>query len=115
MGLLVTVLLCSYLSVSLGQTPSRDEAKYLLLPSSAAHGIINHRGSWTPEKPEIAELEASIAQISKLQASNWTFALHIERPERYFRQYVPLLREGHKIFYVSAFCDDPPPTIGTSD
>jgi hypothetical protein len=106
---LAVAMLRSCLSLLLTATPCHAEVKYALLPASAVNGITSYQGTWTPGKADIAELEASITQISKLQITGWTSALHIEHPERYFRQYVPLIRKGRRIFYVSAFCENPPP------
>jgi len=35
--------------------------------------------------------------------------VRIDHPERYFRQYVPVLRSGRKYVYINALCDEPPP------
>jgi hypothetical protein len=103
-------MLCVCLALGGTATPSSwAQAKYVVLPSDAVDGIISHQGSWAPQKYDIAELEASITQVSKLQIEGFISPLHIEHPRSYFRQYVPVVREGRKLFYVSAFCGGPPP------
>jgi hypothetical protein len=44
-----------------------------------------------------------------LRADGWSSEIHIDHPERYFRQYEPVLRAGKKLLYLNAFCDEPPP------
>ena len=35
--------------------------------------------------------------------------IHIDHPERYFRQYVAISRAGKRVLYINAFCDENPP------
>jgi hypothetical protein len=110
MSPLIRAMLCTYLALGGTGTPSLwAQAKYVVLRSGAVDGIISHEGTWAPQKSDITELEASITQVSKLQIEGFISALHIEYPGSYFRQYVPVVLEGRKLFYVSAFCGGPPP------
>jgi hypothetical protein len=66
-------------------------------------------GSWEPSTEDIDGLEANLVQVTALKITGWSSNIHIEYPERYFRQYIGVShRKQHRI-YVNAFCDDPPP------
>jgi len=108
MRLLVTTMLCGLLSVSVATAPLA-RVRYVMLPARAIDGVVGHQGTWAPTKGETADLEASVGQISLLPIEGWPTKLHIEHPENYYRQYVPIIRDGHRLVYVNAFCDDPPP------
>ena len=104
-------MLCGLLSITVAVMPIEPRSRYVLLPVSAVKGIIRYDGTWVPTKDEVRELEASVGQIATLPIEGWAQAkLHIEHPENYYRQYVPLRREGRRLIYVSALCDDPPPS-----
>jgi hypothetical protein len=53
-------------------------------------------------------LEASLQQVAILKAENRPpdSNIHIEHPERYFRQYAGVIRKSRKLIYVNAFCSD---------
>jgi hypothetical protein len=80
---------------------------FVVLPAKAAHGVIATRGTWEPTKAEIDSAEANVSQVATLKAKNWTAPIHIEHPEGYFRQYVPIRRRGRRLLYVNAFCEAP--------
>jgi len=69
------------------------------LPSSEARS--NWKGSWQPSKADIDGLEASLPQLVGLKADE---RRRIEHPERYFRQYLGIIRDGKKLIYVNAPC-----------
>ena len=104
----ISLMLRIYLALCVTGAPAWAQAKYVVLSSSAVDGIISHEGTWAPQESDITKLEASVTQVSRLQIEGFTSALHIDHPGSYFRQYVPVLREGRKLFYVSAFCESPP-------
>jgi len=87
---------------------AQQDARFVLLPARAASGIAN-QGTWKPTKADIDAVEANISQVSSLKSGGRSPAIHIDHPERYFRQYVPIIQAGQKRLYVNAFCDEPPP------
>lgn len=101
-------MLCGFLSLSVAVAHLGAQVRYVVLPARAINGIVGHQGTWVPSEGDIAALEDGISQISNLQIEGWTPELHIQHPENYYRQYVPILRDGRRLIYVSAFCDDPP-------
>ena len=109
MSRLIRAMLCTCLALYGPGAPSWAQARYVVLPSNAVDDVISHQGTWVPQKADIMELDASVAQVSRLQIEGFTSALHIEHPGSYFRQYVPVVLEGRKLFYVNAFCGGPPP------
>jgi hypothetical protein len=66
----------------------------VVLPAHAVNGIVVYRGTWEPTKENIVDLKTGIPQIANLLIEGWPPKLHIEHPEEYFRQYVPILRGG---------------------
>jgi hypothetical protein len=88
---------------------AEQETHYALLASRAAKSIDAVQTAWSPSKADIANAEEGITQIALLKAEGWSYAVHIEHPERYFRQYVPVRRSGKNVLYVNAFCDENPP------
>jgi hypothetical protein len=86
---------------------AQQEANFVVLPAEATSGIIATQGTWKPIKIDIDGAEANISQIASLKAEIWPPAVHIDHPERYFRQYVPIRQKGRKLLYVNAFCDAP--------
>jgi hypothetical protein len=88
---------------------AQQETHYAVLASSAAKYIYAVQTAWSPTEADIAKAEAGITQIAMLKAEGWSYTVHIEHPERYFRQYVPIRHAGTNILYVNAFCDEHPP------
>jgi hypothetical protein len=87
---------------------AQQEAKFVLLPERAASGVVATRGTWKPVKADLDTAEANVSQIASLKAENWpSSAIRIDRPERYFKQYVPIRQQGRNLLYVNAFCDAP--------
>ncbi len=88
------------------------EQHYVILPASKARNIarqgIASQGTWQPTQEDIDRLEASLSQISTMRIEGWPATLHIEHPEKYFRQYVPIIQTAQKRIYVNAFCDEGP-------
>jgi len=81
-------------------------AHFVVLSARAARGI-SSQGTWKPTKADIEGAETNLSQVSHLKAEGWGPVVHIDHPERYFRQYVPILRAGQKVIYINAFCDAP--------
>jgi hypothetical protein len=86
----------------------QQQQRFAVLPLSAAKTVRNN-GTWKPSQSDIDGAEASISQISSLKAERWSSAIYIDHPEKYFRQYVPVIRAGKRSIYVNAFCEEPPP------
>jgi hypothetical protein len=95
------------LSILVLGAQAQQEANFVVLSASAASSITAKQGTWKPIKIDINGAEANISQIASMKAENWPPAIHIDNPERYFRQYVPIRRKGRKLLYVNAFCDAP--------
>jgi hypothetical protein len=94
---------------------AQGQQRYALLPGRAASTVPAHNlgeifswRTWRPTEADIAGLEASLSEISDLKVENWNSSIHIDHPERYFRQYVTVVRAGKKEIYINAFCDYPP-------
>ena len=82
---------------------------FVVLPVSAAAGMIRGR-EWEPAEADIGGLETNLPLVSHLKAENRLAVgdQHIEHPERYFRQYFPVIRKGKRLVYVNAFRDESP-------
>jgi hypothetical protein len=88
---------------------AEQETHFVVLPGIAAIGVIATQGTWTPTRTDISGAEETISQITALRPDGWSSEIHIDHPERYFRQYVPVRRAGQKLLYLNAFCDAQPP------
>jgi hypothetical protein len=98
-------LLPFFIPCSLGQQVQRS----VLLPSSAARSIPDRppgQGSWEPTKSDIESLETNLPQVPALDVKGWSPRIKIDHPEKYFRQYVPVIYGGKKLIYINAFCED---------
>jgi hypothetical protein len=82
---------------------------FVVLPVSAAAERVSGRG-WDPTEADIGGLELSLPLVPQLSAENWLpyYDLRIDRPERYFRQYFPVVKKGKKLIYVNSFRDESP-------
>jgi hypothetical protein len=80
--------------------------RFVILPAGAGMRIANG-GTWRPTKADIDGLEANLKQVSSLKAETSVHTA-IDHPEQYFRQYLPIIREGEKLIYINAFCDQFP-------
>jgi hypothetical protein len=67
-------------------------------------------GTWEASKTQIDALEANLSHISDLKGRGGTTGGRIEHPDRYFRQYIAVLRTGNKRIFINAFCDDITPS-----
>jgi len=111
---LTALCLSTLLLAGAAQTP--QESRFVVLPSHSVPNIparvmhdVDSFGSWEPSTEDIDGLEANLVQVTALKITGWSSNIHIEYPERYFRQYIGVShRKQHRI-YVNAFCDDPPP------
>ena len=97
------VVVLALLSTASGQ--QLQEKHFVLLPARAA-GSIAKGGTWQPAKADIDGLEARLSDVSALKAENWGTRIGIVHPEQYFRQYVAVVRDGKKLIYVNALCDE---------
>ena len=98
--------------------PGQQQQRSVLLPADEVRAVSNRysrersdkiTGSWQPTKGDLDGLEANLPQISKLEIYGWDSKIHIDQPDKYFRQYVAVLVGGKKKIFVSAFCDQEPP------
>ncbi len=98
--------------------PGQEEQHSVLLPPNQIKAVSNwyskdrsetYEGSWQPTKADLDSLEKSLPQISGLKIHRWDSRIHIERPEKYFRQYVAVKVVGQNRIFVNAFCDEKPP------
>jgi hypothetical protein len=88
---------------------AQQETHFVVLSSSAAKSINAVQTTWSPTKVDIDDAEANVSQVALLKAEGWSSMIHIDHPERYFRQYVPVRRAGKRVLYLNAFCDENPP------
>ncbi|GGA59880.1 hypothetical protein GCM10011507_09270 [Edaphobacter acidisoli] len=93
------------LSTGIFGASAQQEAKFVVLQTKIPGGLVTTQGTWNPMKVDIDRAEASISQIANLKAENTS--IHIDHPEGYFRQYLPMRQGGRKLLYVNAFCDPP--------
>jgi hypothetical protein len=63
-------------------------------------------GTWQISNDDVVNLETALPQISSLTVRGWPAAIHIDHPEKYFRQYFAVIRGGKKLIYVNAFCKE---------
>jgi hypothetical protein len=104
------VLIIGVLSlISLTASRGQSDQRAVVLPPGRAQQIAKGDG-WQPTKEDIAGLEANLEQVSHMNDENRPAnnAVHINRPELYFRQYVGIFQDGKKGIYVNAFCAAPP-------
>jgi hypothetical protein len=94
----------------LGYAPAESVAHFVVLPGAAAKTAIASQGTWIATQADIVDAETRISQIAGLKAKNWRSDIHIDHPERYFRQYVPVRYANRALIYLNAFCVDPPPS-----
>lgn len=93
-----------------GSSEGQQQDHFVVLPASAAREITSGQ-TWELTRADIDGLEASLSQIAALKLEGLPPSVHIEHPERYFRQYVALIRAGKQKVYVNASCN----LQGTSD
>ena len=107
---IISGLLVFLLSAAFGQ----QEEHFVLLPESEASSLAKMYpkngpekidGSWQPSKSEIDALEANLSHISELKSFGAPRGESIPHPEKYFRQYVAVIRAEHRLIYINAFCD----------
>jgi hypothetical protein len=107
-GKMRTRKLLLFLSI-LACAQAEQETRFVVLPGAVASSVVANQGTWTPTQNDIDGAEEQILQITTLRPVGWGFEIHIEDPERYFRQYVPVRRAGQQLLYLNAFCDEQPP------
>ena len=92
----------------------QQEQRFVLLPASEANSLARMYpkngpekidGSWQPTKSQIETLEANLSHISDLRSGGAPNGEKIAHPEQYYRQYVPVVRDGQKLIYVNALCE----------
>ena len=101
---------------SLAQAPEMQHYVVLLTHSQALVEPVllwdkGSYASWIPSPADIEGLEANLSQISELKIRGLeSTSIRIDRPDRYFRQYVGVRHGGKRRIYINAFIDDPPPS-----
>jgi hypothetical protein len=66
-------------------------------------------GTWEPTKADLDGLESNLSQVSAMKIVGWDSKIHIEHPERYFRQYVAVKVSGQNRIFINAFREPEPP------
>jgi len=98
----------------------QDNIRSVILPEKAAQQIsqlCSREGppkfdsAWTPTDDDIRKMESQLLRISRLRSKGGIVGESIERPERYYRQYVGIVVAKRKLIYINAFCDEKPPSI----
>ncbi|MGO9336623.1 MAG: hypothetical protein ACLPY1_03850 [Terracidiphilus sp.] len=95
-------------------SPWQQEQRSVLLPAHESKAVSDRYsrersekigGSWQPTKVDLDGLESNLPQISSMKVLGWDSKIHIDHPDRYFRQYVAVLVAGRREVFVNAFCD----------
>ena len=101
-----------------GVAQTSQQQLYAVLPSRSVpkiparvKGDVESYGNWEPSSADIVGLEEGLPHVSEMEIAGWP-NLHIEHPDRYFRQYVGVSHRGKRQIYINAFCDDSPPPVG---
>jgi len=98
----------------------QDKTRSVILPEKAAQQIsqlCSREGppkfdsAWTPTDDDIRKMESQLSRISRLRSKGGIEGARIERPERYYRQYVGIVVAKRKLIYINAFCDEKPPSV----
>jgi hypothetical protein len=85
---------------------SPSATRFVLLPASEAI-LVPNAGTWRPTKADIDGLEARLQELSRVKAEDRSAGqITVDHPRQYFRQYVAVIREGRKLIFVNAFCDE---------
>jgi len=84
----------------------RRTSQFVVLPASSAMGIAGS-GTWEVTAADIGILEVNLPEISMLKVQRWQSSITtgIDHPERYFRQYVAIVRQRKRLILVNAFCN----------
>jgi hypothetical protein len=53
-------------------------------------------------------MEARLSRISRLRTRSGIAGVRIEHPDRYYRQYLGIIIDGHKAIFINAFCAEKP-------
>jgi hypothetical protein len=113
---MLTAILLLSLVIS---APGQPEPRSVLLPVHEVKAVSDWYsadraeridGSWNPTQADLNSLEANLSQVSNLEINGWGSRIHINHPEKYFRQYVGVKVSGQNRIFVNAFCGDKPPT-----
>ena len=103
-----------FLIVLLTGAQAQQEQRFVLLPPSQANSLAEKYerkgpdridGTWQPTTSQIQALEANLSRISDLRSYDAPNGEQIEYPDRYFRQYVAVIRAGERLIYINALCD----------
>lgn len=99
-------LLCAFASAY--RVPSHyvllapEEATFIT--AQCSRSVPEVEGHWSPDEQHIQELERALPHLAKVEASGCCLiGVHIQHPERYFRQYAGVIIGGRHMIYVNAF------------
>ncbi|MGD0681084.1 MAG: hypothetical protein ABR990_03445 [Terracidiphilus sp.] len=108
------LIIVNFIILFIASVQGQQEQRWVLLPASEVAAVANFyplngpekiKGSWQPSKMDLESLDANIPQIAGMNIKGWPSIIHIDHPEVYFRQYVPVFQSGEKRIFVNAFCD----------
>jgi len=94
------------------------KTRWTLLPETEADhakqlcsrpGPPKFQATWKPTESDIQTMESRLSRISRLRTRSGIVGVQIEHPDRYYRQYLGIIIDGHKFIFINAFCDDKPP------
>ena len=85
---------------------------YVVLPESETAAYVKYYlanpgiavQSWQPSDADLKGLEANLPQVSNLKENGTGPGRHIDHPNEYFRQYLPIVQSGRRQIFVNAFC-----------
>jgi hypothetical protein len=90
----------------------QDKKPYVLLPQNATRavshfcsreGLPNVQGTWHPTTGTVELLETRLNGIPRLQTEVDSKSTGIGDPDGYYRQYIAIVLNGHRLIYVNAF------------
>lgn len=93
---------------------AQQEQRFVLLPPRESNTLAEEfprkgperiDGSWQPTIAQIQTLETNLSRISDLTSDDNPNAQKIDHPDRYFRQYVAVVRAGERLIYINALCN----------
>jgi hypothetical protein len=102
------------LIVLLTNSQAQQEQRFVLLPPGESNSLAEEfprkgpdriDGSWQPKIAQIKALEANLSHVSDLTSNYEPNGETVEHPDRFFRQYVAVVRGGQLLIYINALCD----------
>jgi hypothetical protein len=84
-----------------------ESAAQLLAHPCSRSGPPRLEKSWRPTPADVQALESRLDRISLLRSAGLITGKQIEKPSRYYRQYVGIMVGERKLIYLNAFCEKP--------